>query len=70
MSDLFFIIAGIILGWLLRWLWEAVEHDDAKLAHTTFVNRESPLRLIGGEECESDWRDYGYDSRTGERSDR
>ena len=31
MSGLFFLIAGVILGWLLRWLWEAVEIDDAKL---------------------------------------
>ena len=52
MSGLFLLLLGVGLGWLLRWLWVAVEIDDAKLFP---ANPD---------------RDYGYDSRTGERSDR
>jgi len=28
MNDLFFILLGVGLGWLLRWLWDAIGRDE------------------------------------------
>lgn len=48
------VFLGVVITTLLLWLWWAAVKYELDAPRPTFVNRESPPRLLGGDE---EWKE-------------